>query len=86
LAQFQDIVATGNRDDIATAAQNMFSSDRIYAVDAYDKDFIDSLEGDLDRISTIGPLLKNLDTHLSEESVELLKEFITYKHNQDADI
>lgn len=73
LKNFQDVVQTGDKELISKSAMEMFQTDAVSHIDAYDKDFINSVKAEMDRIKPITPLLSDVgDTHISEESKQLL--------------
>jgi len=63
LANFQIVVESMDKDLIAAKAKELFGSDKIHTVYAYDKDYIDSVEAELERISPIGPIISSIVTY-----------------------
>jgi len=86
LAVFQDVVADGSPEEIAAKAKECFNTEDVLSVEAYDKEFIDTLEAELKRFDKIEPLLNQLDiSHyqgVNEKAIELLKEFIIFKNQE----
>jgi len=75
LEEFQQIVRTGEKDKIATAALSLFGSDEIYHLDAYDEEFISVVEDEFKRLEPIEPLLGvtgNVDLEGAKELFNLL--------------
>jgi hypothetical protein len=75
LEEFQQIVKTGDKDKIATAALSLFGSDEIYHLDAYDEEFISVVEDEFKRLEPIEPILEvtgNVDLERSKELFNLL--------------
>ncbi len=63
LAEFQTILAGKDKDAIAKKALELFDTDKIYHVEAYDKDYIDSVEKELERLNPIAPIISAIDTY-----------------------
>jgi hypothetical protein len=77
LEKFHKIVKTGNKEEIATQALELFGSGEIYYLDAYDDEFIDTMEAELKRLSPIEPLLDtviDMDLTRTEGLLNLLLE------------
>lgn len=82
LAEFQTVVGTKDKELIAAKSLELFSSDKIHNVYAYDKDYIDSVEEELERISCIAPILRNLtEYNITDEQTKLLNLLITTIQN-----
>ena len=57
LRQFQDVVKTTDKKAIAKKAMELFNSDEIYHIDAYDEEFISTLRTELERLKPIEDIL-----------------------------
>lgn len=71
LAEFQTVVGSKDKDAIALKALEIFDTDKIHNIYAYDKDYIDSVEEELKRLSVIAPIISSI-THYSAECTPLL--------------
>jgi hypothetical protein len=80
LANFQTIVGSKDKDLITAKAVELFNSEEIYNVYAYDKDYVDSVEAELERLSVIGPIIKSI-TYYSPECGPLLNLLLKTIHN-----
>jgi len=72
LSDFQNCLITKDKDIIAKKALELFNTDKIHNIYAYDKDYIDSVEVELERLSIIAPLIESLAT-CNSASIPLLK-------------
>ena len=75
LEQFHKTVKTGDKELIAKEALSLFSSADIYYLDAYDEEFISTVESELERLQPIEPVLsvtKDIDLTRSKELINLL--------------
>jgi hypothetical protein len=86
LNAFQHIVSSGNAEDIAKAAKDMFNSDKVFTVDAYDKDLVDKVESEFKRLAVANPVLELMPDSISMELSDLLKLLITTKNNANVNI
>jgi hypothetical protein len=85
LAEFQTVVGTKDKDAIAKKALEVFDTDKIHNIYAYDKDYIDSVEEELERLKPISPIINSI-THYTDACTPLLKlllETIHLNKNQD---
>ena len=60
LEKFQKVVRTGDSAEISKQALALFGSSDIYHLDAYDADFIDTMEAEFKRLEPVEPLLEVL--------------------------
>lgn len=82
LAEFQTVVGSKDKDAIAKKALEVFDTDKIHNIYAYDKDYIDSVEEELERLKPIAPLITNLGTY-SDACTPLLKLLLETIHKND---
>jgi hypothetical protein len=85
LAEFQTVVGTKDKDAIAKKALEVFDTDKIHNIYAYDKDYIDSVEVELERLSVIAPIINSIYTYSEACTplLELLLETIHKNLNKD---
>lgn len=83
LSKFQEIVESKDKDAIIEKSKEMFGTDKIHSIYAYDKDYIDEVEAELERLSPIGPLINDLSTYISSETSSLLKKLLKTIHSND---
>lgn len=83
LSKFQEIVESKDKDAIIEKSKEMFGTDKIHSIYAYDKDYIDEIEAELERLSPIGPLINDLNTYISAETSSLLKKLLKTIHSND---
>jgi hypothetical protein len=85
LAEFQTVVGSKDKDAIAKKALEVFDTDKIHNIYAYDKDYIDSVEEELERLKPISPLITSIE-YYSEACTPLLKLLLETIHkNQEND-
>jgi hypothetical protein len=75
LEAFQQTVKTGDKELIAKEALELFGSEEIYYLDAYNEEFIDVVKNEFERLGPIEPVLavtKNVDLENSKELFNLL--------------
>jgi len=85
LAEFQTVVGSKDKDAIAAKALEVFDTEKIHNIYAYDKDYIDSVEEELERLSVIAPIISSI-SHYSADCTPLLNlllETIHKKQNHD---
>ena len=81
LAEFQTVVGTKDKDAIAKKALEVFDTDKIHNIYAYDKDYIDSVESELERLSVIAPLISSI-SYYSDTCTPLLNLLLETIHKQ----
>jgi hypothetical protein len=64
----------------------MFNSDKVFTVDAYDKDLVDKVESEFKRLAVANPVLELMPDSISMELSDLLKLLITTKNNTNVNI
>lgn len=82
LADFQTIVESKDKDLIATKALELFGTDKIYNIYGYDKNYIDSVEAELKRLSVIGPIIDSIGTY-NDACTPLLELLLTTIHKNN---
>ena len=60
LSEFQNVLETKDKDVIASKALELFGTDKIHNIYAYDKDYIDHIDEELGRLSVISPIIRNI--------------------------
>jgi len=85
LAEFQTVVGSKDKDAIASKALEVFDTDKIHNIYAYDKDYIDSVEDELERLKPIAPLISSIEYYSAECTplLELLLNTIHKNKNHD---
>lgn len=85
LAEFQTVVGSKDKDAIALKALEVFDTDKIHNIYAYDKDYIDSVEEELKRLSVIAPLISSISYYSAECTplLNLLLDTIHKNKNHD---
>jgi hypothetical protein len=79
LAEFQTVVGSKDKDAIAVKALEVFDTDKIHNIYAYDKDYIDSVEEELDRLNPIAPIINSISSY-SEGCTPLLELLLNTIH------
>lgn len=76
LKVFQNVVQTADKDKIAAKALELFKSDEIYNIDAYDETFITHIKEEFERLAPIRDILtlmnENGDFKASKHLIDLL--------------
>jgi len=85
LAEFQTVVGSKDKDAISKKALEVFDTDKIHNIYAYDKDYIDSVEEELERLNPISPIINSISSY-TEDCTPLLELLLTTIHkNQNKD-
>jgi len=84
LAEFQKTIETKDKEAIATKAMSLFDTKTVHNIYAYDKDYIDHVEEEMERLSVISPIIRNIGSWdvLCTPLLELLVETI-HKNKND---
>ena len=85
LSEFQKILASGDDEIIVHKSQEFFGSDKVYTLNSYDEEFINSLKSELKRVSVCRPLIGSM-SNPGISAIEQLNELINYKNSQDVSI
>lgn len=80
LAEFQSVVESKDKDLISKKALELFNTDTIYNVYAYDKNYVDSVEQELERLSSIAPIISSMG-YYNEACTPLLEILLKTIHN-----
>lgn len=83
ISDFQAVVLTGDPKLIAEAAQKMFSTTEVCAIDSYDHTAVEDLGAWLDMYKPVFPLLRDMDTTPSKETKNLVKQLINFLNTQE---
>lgn len=84
LEDFQKVVQTADKTAIAEKALQLFNTDKIYTIDSYDVDFIETVKNEFKRLEPITPLLNALDVCDDYALiVPLIEELLTTLNNKN---
>lgn len=72
LAAFQTVVESKDKEKISAKAMELFNTTEIHNIYAYDKEYIDAVEEELEKLSPIAPLINSI-SYYSEDCTPLLK-------------